>query len=666
MSSMVRKPLILIGLVASMAAAAGYQAGYAPSAPVAAKGMPRPAPADPAIGVAVTEWNRLRQSDRLPFADYAAFLLAHPGWPGEAAMRRATEKAIRPDTDDPARIVALFDRMPPLTGAGRVRQAEALAALGRTGAARDAARAAWTGGVLSAEDEALLLARHAAAFTPADQDARMEALLWARAPQAAGRQIDRVSAARRPVYAARLAMQRRDADAMTLSDAVRPQADRDPGFEMDRAVWLRDTAQSPAARAYLARAVRYDAPPYNPEAWMEGMLAMARAAAADGQYGLSYAIAARLDSAFPAGTDVRARTAGERDDYTSLAWLAGTTALKRLGRPADAVGLFTRYTAAAKSPSSQTKGQYWAGRAAEAAGQGRANAHMAAAATHYDQFYGQLAAERLGRALPVPAIPAAVTIPPAAQAAFDRDEMVRAARWLGANGTWGDQTQFVRAIAAGLKSDTDHLLAARLAEDLARPDLGVLVARAARMDGSTDYAAFGFPQVEVPGAMTGHWVMIHAIARQESQFDREAVSSAGARGLMQLMGPTAKQVAGQVGLPWEPGRLVTDPSYNIMLGSTYFAGLLRRYDGNHVLAVAAYNAGPGNVNRFIRANGDPRSPGVDVVDWIEAIPLSETRGYVQRVLENAVVYDLMNPSRARLAAVAGNRLSAYLGRTAAG
>jgi soluble lytic murein transglycosylase len=185
------------------------------------------------------------------------------------------------------------------------------------------------------------------------------------------------------------------------------------------------------------------------------------------------------------------------------------------------------------------------------------------------------------------------------------------------------------------------------------------------MDGSTDYAASGFPQVTVPGPMAQHWVMIHAISRQESQFDREAVSSAGARGLMQLMGPTAKQVAGQVGLPWEPGRLVTDPSYNITLGSTYFAGLLKRYGGNHVLAVAAYNAGPGNVNKFIRANGDPRLPGVDVIDWIEAIPLTETRGYVQRVLENAVVYDLMNPGRARVAA-SGNRLSTYLGRTTAG
>jgi soluble lytic murein transglycosylase len=155
--------------------------------------------------------------------------------------------------------------------------------------------------------------------------------------------------------------------------------------------------------------------------------------------------------------------------------------------------------------------------------------------------------------------------------------------------------------------------------------------------------------------------MVHAISRQESQFDREAQSRVGARGLMQLMPGTARDTAGKLGLPYDLARLTGDPQYNVTLGSFFFGNLLDSFGGNHVLAVAAYNAGPGNVRKWLAANGDPRMPGVDVVDWIEAIPFSETRGYVQRVLENAVVYDALNPAKAQMPA--RNRLSAYLGKS---
>jgi soluble lytic murein transglycosylase len=238
--------------------------------------------------------------------------------------------------------------------------------------------------------------------------------------------------------------------------------------------------------------------------------------------------------------------------------------------------------------------------------------------------------------------------------------VVRATRLLGRTGQWQDQTTFLRLIAANARTDTDHILAGELAQAINRPDLGVMVSRAARSSGTADPLRVGFPQVAVPPAMETHWTMIHAISRQESQFDREATSRTGARGLMQLMPTTAREQAGKMGMDFDPARL-GEVSYNVMLGSAFFDRMLTYYNGSYVLAVASYNAGPGNVNKFIRANGDPRMPGVDVVNWIEAIPFTETRGYVQRVLENAVVYDLLNPARDRRAA--HNRLSAYLGKT---
>jgi soluble lytic murein transglycosylase len=129
---------------------------------------------------------------------------------------------------------------------------------------------------------------------------------------------------------------------------------------------------------------------------------------------------------------------------------------------------------------------------------------------------------------------------------------------------------------------------------------------------------------------------------------------------MQLMPATARDTSQKIGLTFDSERLI-DPGYNMMLGSAYFANLLDSFGGSYVLAIAAYNAGPGNVRKFMAANGDPRLPSVDVVDWIEAIPFGETRNYVQHVLENAVVYDRLNPVGAKIPET--NRLSAYLGKS---
>ncbi|MEH3106241.1 MAG: lytic transglycosylase domain-containing protein [Sphingomonas fennica] len=666
-----RKATLPLLLAASAAAAAGLGGQMVTSVPPeeasdliarSPAALPPIPAADPLRGTIAT-WYRLQQTDSAPFPDYAAFLVAHPGWPGEAAMRRAAERQIDPVGTPPAQIIAFFAGKPPQTGAGRGRLAEALAIEGRTAEARTAAVAAWAGGALAAADESRLLAAFPGAFSPLDQDRRMERLLWDGATTAAARQLPLVSSARRPLYAARLAFQTRSADAASAETAAGPGADRDPGFVADRAAWLRDTAQGVASRQYLARPRQLDGAPLDPAKYLNVLLTAATGAAKDGQADTALAIARNADGAWPQGTDLRARSFPERDAYTSLVWLGGTQALKPLARPRDAVPLFLAYSRASQSPSSQAKGLYWAGRAAQAAGDtANANGYYALAANHVDQFYGQLAAERIARPLSLPP-ETNVPIAPAARAAFYNSEIVRAARLLGQDGRWQDQTAFIRTIAAAAKTDADHALAGELATAIARPDLGVIVSRSARASGTPDPARIGFPTMVVPPTMQSHWTIVHAITRQESQFDRQATSRVGAKGMMQLMPATAREQAGKLGLPFEQERLI-EPSYNVMLGSVYFDWLMNRFANNYVLSVAAYNAGPGNVNKFLRANGDPRTPGVDVIDWIEAIPLTETRGYVQRVLENAVMYDLMNPQRAR--APTANRLSWYLGKTTAG
>ena len=613
-----------------------------------------------ALAASIAEWKSLQQSSSYGFDSYARFLLAHPGWPGETAMRRMAEKALDSGGWSPSTVVAFFRRFPALTGAGKTRFAEALAATGQQGEAASAARAAWVSGTLSSTDESKILATFPGALSPADHDARMDMLLWQGATAAAQRQLMLTSPARQSVFAARLAFRTSAPDAGDRLIATQAYGATDPGWIADRAIWYRNTGASASARNSLAQRPALAVVPGSAEQWFEVLLTNARAAANDGQNSLAYDIARKLGDAYPIGTDVSTRPYGERDDYTSLAWLAGRTALKQLARPADAVPLFVSYAAASKTPTTQSKGLYWAGRAAEAAGRrDEANGYYARAAAFRDLFYGQLAAERIGQPLVAPGDPVLRPVDPATRAAFYARETVRAAQYLGTVGNWEDQTAFVRQIALDAKTDSDHVLATELSRTLGRPDLGVMVGRSALQNGLSEYSTVGFPNVRVPVASQDDWTMIHAIARQESQFDRAAISHSGARGLMQLMPGTARDQAGKLGLAYNAAALTTDTDYNIMVGSTYFRHIYDIY-GSYPLAVAAYNAGPGNVNKWLRANGDPRSGGVDMLDWIEAIPIYETRNYVQRVLENAVVYDLMNPTRSRSSG--SNRISWYLGK----
>ena len=676
LSSMQKKVLILSLLGASAGATAGVGVGVrmgtvppalpaaiqAAVAPIVNAAPPQPqAPppvyVPPGVAAALSQWNALRQSDNNGFSSYASFLISHRGWPGEAGLRRSAEKAATPETTVPAQVVGFFRIFPPLTATGQARFALALQATGAADEARAAARAAWASGDLGQADEARLLTAFSGTLTPDDHDARIDALLTAGDRAGAVRMLSLASPAKRALFDARLALQTNASDAGTRLGSLTG-FDGDPGLLRDKVRWLRNGGQAAAARALLANRPRLTARPADAEKWLETNLTLAREAANDRQWQTAYDIASKLDDVFEPGTDVSARPYGERDDYTSLAWLAGATALNKLGRPADAIRLFDFYAHGALSPQTRSKGFYWAGRAAASAGRSaEAETNYARAATAPDQFYGQLAAERLGHAIPAPPQQPAIVPTEAERLAFAQRSLVEAARVLGQLGRYSDQTLFVRAIAQALDNDRERVLAADFGRSIGRPDLGVWIAREARSKGASFYARSGFPEVPVPPVFARYWTISHAITRQESSFDRAAVSNAGARGMMQLMPGTARETARKLGMSYDFSRLTNDPAYNMMLGTSYFSVLLDQWGGSVPLAVASYNAGTGNVRKWVAQNGDPRTGGVDMVQWIEAIPFSETRNYVQRVLENAVVYDTFGQG-----AGPRNRLSYYLGR----
>lgn len=620
---------------------------------------------DAQVRSTIDTWRQLASSDAMSFSAYADFLLAYPGWPDEARLRANAERLANPDLDDPARIIAFFGKFPAQSAQGKAVYAFALARLARQGEARAAARAAWVAGPMDAAIEERLRSQFSAAFTPEDHLRRADAALWKRRPDVAERVLPYVAITRQPIVAARIAFQRKAPDIAEKMGPADPIGVMDAGYLADKARWMTDNGDLGGVRSMLAGRAPLIQPPSDAEKWYELLLAQARGAANDGQWTTAYAIASKLDDAFAPGTDVSAQSLGVRDDYTSLAWLAGTTALNRLARPADAEGMFARYATGARSPQTVSKGYYWAGRAAAATGRADVAAdYFAKAGAFPDQYYGQLALERLGKSIPAPAAAErAVELASAERTAFMARPAVRAAQVLGRDGAWLEQSKFVRALAAQADSDADHILTAELSRTLGRPDLGVMVGRRATASGLSGYADASFPRMSVPEDQRGNWTMIHAITRQESQFDRAIVSRAGARGLMQLMPATAREVAGKMGVSYDTVQLF-EPAYNVQLGSTYFRQVLNYYGGSYPLAIAAYNAGMGNVNKWLKANGDPRTGG-DIVQWIEDIPIYETRNYVQRVLENAVVYDLVNPTLSSTPPSAAP-LSRYLGKSRPG
>ena len=611
------------------------------------------------VGYALNDWRRLRQSDGYAFADYARFIIANPGWPGESGLRRAAEKQMRPG-ENGATVISFFSSTEPQSGNGWARLAESYAAARRPTEALAAARSAWTSSDLSAYDEQSLFARFGSQFTSADHDKRVDALLFDKKTTDAYRMMPWTTATRRGAFNARIAMLSRMPDAETRYAAVAGQVTSDAGLMMARARYLRDSGNETAARQLFARPHNFTNRPTDADKFLEMMELLAVGAMSDRQYQLAYDIGRQVDDAFAPGVDISLKSYGIRDKYTTLTWTAGTAALERLNRPRDAVSLFDKYANGGRSLQVATKGWYWAGRAASQSGDhAGAMAHFQRAAATPELFYGQLALERLGRIVPAPAGTPSLLVTDAQRRAFYQKRLVQALRLLGQQGRWDEQSLFVRALSEDVNNDSERLLAVELSAQAGRPDLAVWTARSARNAGSAFYYKATYPThaYNVPSGRV--WSLVHGITRQESSFDKRAVSHAGARGMMQLMPATAREQAGKSGYGYDAGRLTSDATYNVMLGSAYFQRLLNSWDGSYPLAVAAYNAGSGNVRKWVRAYGDPRG-NVDIVSWIEKIPFMETRGYVQRVLENTVVYDRLNPT---LPGPQPVHISAYLGKT---
>jgi peptidoglycan lytic transglycosylase len=553
------------------------------------------------------------------FPEIAKFIEQNSNWPGQKSLRKHAEEALVGESD--ATAVDWFARYPPISIAGKVRAAEIMLSSGDLADGNEALRAAWVDGDFGPLDERSFLAHHSAAIRSGDSIRRVDRLLWDGQAEAAHRMLPLLSPDYRTVAEARLALAAQAWNADALVARVPAQLRGDPGlvFEQLRARRKKDLVDA-AVQILLARPGDL----VRPVAWWNERQAIARRILASGNADLAYHI-------------VQQHGPIEGNAFADAQFLLGYIALRYMKQPALAFDYFSQILAQAGTPFAKARAGYWSGRAAEAAAKPELAAKWyAAGADHMATFYGQLAAHELGHDAPPHPLPEPV--PEAAELAqFNNDEVVRATRIFFELGDREHAKHFLLHMADNAKMPQLFAMLANLAETNGRIDLAIAVAKRA-IEAGTPLMIHGYPVTELPDGGTAERSLLFAITRQESAFERDAVSRAGARGLMQLMPGTASFIANKIQLPFSADRLTADGTYNVILGRAYLEDLIENFGGSYPLAIAAYNAGPGRVRQWLHDYGDPRGGAIDMVDWIEMIPINETRNYVQRVLENLQIY----------------------------
>ncbi|HTN64057.1 MAG TPA: transglycosylase SLT domain-containing protein [Devosia sp.] len=555
------------------------------------------------------------------YASIARFAQDAPSFAAPATFQTRLEQALIKAAPDSAEVIARLGGAVPKTIDAQIMLAQAYLATGQTERATGLARSLWVDNFLTMAQEKTVLDRLGGLLDREAHWARAVHLMMHDRASASERLMPFLTAAQKSLVVARAAVSRNDADAKKLLDAVDPAYQSHPVFIFSRAQRARQFELWDSALAWLAKA-KGELP--DAAEWWYERRTLTRALLNVGKPELAYRAAAGYTNG-PEGRMVEAQ------------FHAGFIALSFLKDAKAAKAHFVEMGKHSTLPDSVSQAKYWLARAELALGDTiGAQAAYAAAADYGTVYYGLLARAALGESgadiRPLPAWQDSATL-------FEANEVVRAVRLLAANVHGGWAAPLLRYYASGLKNGGELLLAARLAQDIGAHYLAIAIAGDADRQGIA-LDLFSFPKDGLPAdaPLQADRAAVYAIARQESMFQIDAVSSVGARGLMQLMPGTAEDTARLLGVDYSATRLTSDPAYNALLGSTYLGKQLERFEGSLLLAAAAYNAGPGNANKWIVAYGDPRADNVDPVIWVELIPFQETRKYVQRVLGNYLVY----------------------------
>lgn len=547
------------------------------------------------------------------------------GWPGMITLRRHLERALHDENAAPEAVIEALRGMQPDTLDGVTILTRAYAAAGMMDEAAATIGPFWHHARLEARQEATLLREFGNLLTKADHRARMEQMLHLDRVSSALRVADKAGASE--LAEAWGAVIRKESRAKKLLDQV-PRSQRGAAYAFAQARRLRWAGRYEDAAAAMLEAPA-DAGAYrDPDAWWSERRVLSRELMDIGKSEAAYRIAA-------------AHIGGSPATVADAEFHAGWYALQRLRDAKLASKHFRAITELAEGPISLARGHYWLGRTAEAdASVADPREQFEKAARYPTTFYGQLAAARIGLTPPPAAYP---TPSDEERRTFAARSAVRAIQRIEAAGFPDRADVLYRNLAEELDSAGELALLALMAEKRSDHNLALRVGKIAAARG-INVGALAHPVGVIPASAdisAAGEALAYAVARQESEFNVAAVSPAGARGLLQLLPRTARSMARRAGLSYSPRRLTSDPGYNATLGATFLGDQLNRFGGSYVLTLAGYNAGPARAQQWIARYGDPRGKDIDtVVDWIESIPFTETRNYVQRVMESFQVYKM--------------------------
>ena len=569
------------------------------------------------------DWLLIRSASRqVGFRTIAGFLDDNPDWPARALIRRRAEEALYLEHADHNTIRAFLQGETPQSGMGKL----ALARISGKADAQRLVKEVWRSDNLSPDVEKDVLSEFGNLLDREDHAARADHFFYNSDIGAAQRNAARASAAYQAIAKARTAVARKTKDADALLEAVPSSARKHPGYQFALIQRLLTKDQDKEAAKVMIEVTRDPNALVDTSAGWERRRWLARDMLDLGDAKTAYRIAAGHSNT-------------ERVDIADAEFHAGWIALRFLNDPQTARKHFNVVIQMGATPITASRGNYWMGRAEEAAGNVPAAKNYFAAAARFDTaYYGQLAKARLGGG-PISVKP--VDTSPTARAAFERNSAVRAIRLLYAAGAREKAIPLLHETADGLRDAQSLTLLAELADKNNDPRGLLIVGKAGVSNGfpleAASWPTNGVPKYS-PRGPSIEPAVVHAIARQESAFHAAAVSHAGARGLLQMLPETARRTAQKVGVPFHKDKLTSDPQFNATLGAAHLGELASNYDGSYIMTFVAYNAGPGRVRDWVQRYGDPRDGRIDPVDWVERIPFTESLNYVQRVLENVQVY----------------------------